>query len=137
MHLTTLTDFRALNEGRPTIELKSADGRVTTLPGTAPLRPGAFRVEGALPPAGQYTWGVRVEAGALHDFHDLGTITVFPTEDAARSAPAPPEGAPAIAYLKEQQWASPFATVVVRAEHVRRSVRVPATVTATAGARRS
>ncbi len=133
VHLTTLADFRPLNEGRPAIELKGADGRVTMLPGTAPLRPGAFRVEGALPPAGKYTWGVRVQAGALTDYHDLGTITVFATEEAARSAPTPPEGAPAVAYLKEQQWTNPFATVVVRAEGVRRSTRVPATVTTVVG----
>ena len=35
VHLTTLVDFKPLNEGRPTIELKGADGGVTTLPGSA------------------------------------------------------------------------------------------------------
>src|SRR5574338_778929 len=54
VHLTTLADFRALNAGRPSIELRASDGRVTTLPGTPPLRPGAFRVEGRVPAAGQY-----------------------------------------------------------------------------------
>ncbi len=133
VHLTTLADFRPLNDGRPAVELKAADGRVTTLPGTAPLRPGAFRVEGALPPAGTYTWGVRVQAGPLTDFHDLGTVTVFASEEAARSASTSAEGAPLVAYLKEQQWTNPFATVVVQAEGVRRSARVPATVTPVAG----
>jgi membrane fusion protein, heavy metal efflux system len=133
VHLTTLDDFKPLNEGRPSIELRAADGRVTTLPGSSPLRPGAFRVEGALPAAGQYSWGVRVQTPRVTDFHDLGIVTVFPSVEAARSAPAPPEGPPAIAYLKEQQWTAEFGTVVVRAESVRQSMRAPAVVGPPAG----
>jgi RND family efflux transporter MFP subunit len=133
VHVTTLADFRPLNEGRPSIEMRGSDGKVTTLQGSAPLRPGAFRVEGKIPAAGQYTWGVRVQAGSLNDFHDLGPITVFASEQAAWSAPAVPEGPPAIAYLKEQQWVTDFATVVVRPERVRASIRATATVVATAG----
>ena len=133
VHLTTLNDFRPLNEGRPSVELRGADGRVTTLPGSAPLRPGAFRVEGSVPAAGSYTWGVRVQSPRVTDFHELGQIVVFPSEEAARSAPPAHEGPPAIAYLKEQQWTSEFGTVVVRAEAVRKSVRAPAVVIPPAG----
>ena len=54
VHLTRLADFSALNAGRPRIEMTpEAGGSVTTLPGSEPLRPGAFRVEGALPPGGR------------------------------------------------------------------------------------
>jgi membrane fusion protein, heavy metal efflux system len=133
VHLTTLNDFKPLNEGRPSIELRGADGRVVTLPGSAPLRPGAFRVEGVIPPAGSYTWGVRVQTARVTDFHELGAVTVFSSVEAAKAAPAPPEGPPAIAYLKEQQWTGEFATVVVRAEAVRKSVRAPAVVVPPAG----
>jgi biotin carboxyl carrier protein len=132
VHVTTLADFRPLNEGRPSIEMRGLDGNVTTLQGSAPLRPGAFRVEGKIPAAGQYAWGVRVQAGSLNDFHDLGSITVFASEQAARSAPAAREP-PAIAYSEEQQWATDFATMVVRPERVRASIRATATVVATAG----
>lgn len=133
VHLTTLSDFRPLNEGRPAIEIKGADGRVVTWPGSAPLRPGAFRVEGAVPAAGTYTWGVRVQSARVTDFHDLGSITVFPTVEAAIAAPAGPEGPPGISYLKEQQWTTDFQTMVVRAETVRRSLRAPAVVAPPAG----
>lgn len=133
VHVTTLADFKALNTGRPSIEMRAADGKQTVLQGSDPLRPGAFRVEGTVPAAGQYSWGLRVRAGSLEDFHDLGTITVFASEQEARSAPLPPEGPPAIAYLKEQQWVTDFATIVTRAEPVRASVRATATVAATAG----
>ena len=47
VHLTNLSDFSALNAGRPHIEMTpEAGGGATTLPGSEPLRPGAFRVEG-------------------------------------------------------------------------------------------
>ena len=133
VHLTTLNDFRPMNDGRPSIELKGPDGRVTTLHGSAPLRPGAFRVEGKVPGAGSYTWGLRVQSPPVTDYHDLGKIVVFPSAEAAKAAPAPPDGPPAIAYLKEQQWTSDFATAIVRAESVRQSLRGPAVVTAPSG----
>jgi RND family efflux transporter MFP subunit len=133
VHVTTLADFKPLTAGRPAIDLRGPDGNVTTLQGSDALRPGAFRVEGRIPAAGTYTWILRVQAGALNDVHDLGSITVYSSEQAARSAPAPPEGPPAIAYLKEQQWVTDFATMVVRPEPVRASVRATATVVATAG----
>jgi RND family efflux transporter MFP subunit len=69
-----------------------------------------------------------VQTPRVTDFHELGAITVFPTVDAAKSAPALPERPPAIAYLKEQQWTAAFATVVVREEPMRRSLRAPAVV---------
>lgn len=133
VHLTTLADFKPLNTGRPVIELVDRGGKTTTLPGTDPLRPGAFRVEGRVPAAGTYTWRLRVQAGTLTDVHDLGSITVYADEHAALAAPAAPEGPPAIAYLKEQQWVSDFATNVARPEPMRTAVRATATVVATAG----
>src|SRR5262245_44453001 len=61
VHLTRLTDFSALNTGRPHIEMTpEAGGTPVTLPGSEPLRPGAFRVEGPLPPAGRYRWALVV-----------------------------------------------------------------------------
>src|SRR5262245_63611935 len=45
VHLTKLADFSALNAGRPSIEMTpESGGPPTTLPGSDPLRPGAFRV---------------------------------------------------------------------------------------------
>ena len=48
VHLTTLHDFKALNAGRPSAEfVPERGGAPTVFGGTEPLRPGAFRVEGA------------------------------------------------------------------------------------------
>lgn len=133
VHLTRLSDFKALDAGRPRIEFRAADGKVTALQGTPPLRPGAFRVEGTVPPAGQYTWSLTVEAPALNDRHELGAITVYPDEATARRAAENEAATPAIAYLKEQQWTNEFATEVVRTADLRLSFRAPASVAAVSG----
>src|SRR5262249_16474453 len=81
VHLTNLADFQALNAGRPSIELMpESGGMAARLAGSDPLRPGAFRVEGQLPPAGRYRWALLVSAPGLTDRHDLGTTQVFADE---------------------------------------------------------
>src|SRR5262245_50074165 len=131
VHLTRLGDFQALNAGRPSIEMTGeGSGGATVLPGSEPLRPGAFRVEGKLPAAGRYRWALLVSAPGLSDRHDLGTTVVF-ADDRSAIADAekqPEKAAAAIAYLKEQQWTNPFATVVVRDSDVRTPIRVPAAI---------
>jgi RND family efflux transporter MFP subunit len=136
VHLTTLADFSALSRGRPRIEMTpDAGGATTTVPGSDALRPGAFRVEGALPAAGRYRWALVVDAPGLQDRHDLGTTTVFADEAAAVAAAGKePSGDPtAIAYLKEQQWTSPFATAIVGEAPLRTVTRVPAQIAPLAG----
>jgi cobalt-zinc-cadmium efflux system membrane fusion protein len=131
VHLTKLADFQALNAGRPSIEMSPvAGGTAVVLPGSEPLRPGAFRVEGKLPPAGPYRWALLVNAPGLSDRHDLGSTVVFADEAAAitDAEKQPEQDAAAIAYLKEQQWTNPFSTAVVREGDVRASIRVPAAI---------
>jgi cobalt-zinc-cadmium efflux system membrane fusion protein len=131
VHLTRLNDFSALNAGRPSIEMTpESGGAAVTLAGSDPLRPGAFRVEGKLPPAGRYRWALLVNAPGLSDRHDLGTATVFASQAAAiaDAEQRPAEDPAAIAYLKEQQWTNEFATERVREAELRSSVRVPAIV---------
>jgi RND family efflux transporter MFP subunit len=131
VHLTRLGDFSALNAGRPRIEMTpDTGGAAVTLPGSEPLRPGAFRVEGKLPPAGRYKWALLVQAPGLEDRHDLGTAVVFGDEAAAvaEAEKRPADDPAAITYLKEQQWTNQFGTAQVREGELRRSLRVPATI---------
>ena len=131
VHLTKLADFGAINAGRPRIEMTpEAGGAATTLPGSEPLRPGAFRVEGQLPAAGTYRWALFVDAPGLQDRHDLGVATVFGDKGSAvaDAEQRPADDAAAIAYLKEQQWTNEFATAIVRQGDLRRSIRVPAAI---------
>ncbi|MBI2186577.1 MAG: efflux RND transporter periplasmic adaptor subunit [Acidobacteria bacterium] len=131
VHLTRLADFKPVAAGQAKVEFTpEAGGPPTVLTGPPPSRPGAFRVEEAPPPPGRYRWALLLDAPDLTDRHDLGFVTVFADDAAARAgAEASPAGdAAAIAYLKEQQWTNEFATAVVQDAEVRRSVRVPATV---------
>lgn len=131
VHLTRMNDFSALNAGRPRLEFTPQQGGMPiVLNGNEPSRPGAFRVLANAPAAGTYRWALIIDAPNLTDRHDLGTVTVFPDESAARAfvAKQPAEDAAAIAYLKEQQWTNAFATAPVQEAEVRASVRAPAMV---------
>src|SRR5262249_5431628 len=82
VHLTRLADFQALNAGRPSLELSpDSGGAPLVLAGSEPIRPGAFRVEGKLPPAGRYRWALLVAAPGLSDRHELGTTVIFDDEE--------------------------------------------------------
>src|SRR5213593_2377920 len=73
VHLTKLDDFQPLTSGRPRIEFTQETGGVSSVvAGSEPSRPGAFRVEGAVPPAGRYRWALVIEAPELADRHELG-----------------------------------------------------------------
>lgn len=134
VHLTTLGDFKALNAGRPRIEFVSSGGQTTTLSGSDPLRPGAFRVDGKLPPAGTYTWRLLVDAPGVSDRHDLGQVTVYPDQASAlKAAEASASKKPGIAYRKEMQWTNPFATQAAEVKDLRTAVRAPATITTISG----
>jgi RND family efflux transporter MFP subunit len=131
VHLTRLDDFKAVNAGRASLELvPEGGGQATVLTGPPPSRPGAFRVEGAVPAAGRYRWTLAVDAPGLSDRHDLGVVTVYADEKTANAEAEkrPPDDPAAIAYLKEQQWTNEFATALVQEAELRTSVRVPATV---------
>lgn len=131
VHLTKLDDFQPLKAGRPRIEFAPESGGATSIvSGSEPSRPGAFRVEGAAPPAGRYRWSLVIEAPGLADRHDLGTITVFANEQAANADAErhPAEDPSAFAYLKEQQWTNAFATDRVREVELRSALRVPAAI---------
>ncbi|HXH26097.1 MAG TPA: efflux RND transporter periplasmic adaptor subunit [Vicinamibacterales bacterium] len=131
VHLTDLRDFSAMTAGRPRIEFTPESTETPfVLQGSEPSRPGVFRVEGVLPPAGRYRWALVVDSPDVRDRHDLGTITIFPDEGAAVAdgAARTEAGAATITYTKELQWTNGFATAPVEEAEVRASVRAPATV---------
>jgi cobalt-zinc-cadmium efflux system membrane fusion protein len=131
VHLTTLVDFQAVTTGRASIEfVPEGGGPATTLMGPEPSRPGVFRVEGVPPAPGPYRFSLTLEMSGLSDRHDLGVVTVFADDAAARVAAqsGAMETAEAIAYLKEPQWTNGFATVLVEETKLRTSIRAPAMI---------
>jgi RND family efflux transporter MFP subunit len=131
VHLTRLSDFSAMTAGRPRLEFTPESGGSTVgVQGMEPSRPGVFRVEGPMPPAGRYRWALAIDAPGLSDRHDIGMVTVF-AEEAAALADAESQTADdptAITYLKEPQWTNGFASVPVQEAEIRRGIRVPAVV---------
>jgi membrane fusion protein, heavy metal efflux system len=129
VHLTRLSDFKPVADGHARVEFTpESGGQAKSLDGPPPSRPGAFRVEDVPPAAGTYRWALVLDSSTLADRHDLGTITIYRDDNAARAAGARPEDPAAIAYLKEQQWTNEFGTALVQEAEVRASVRAPATV---------
>lgn len=130
VHLTRLGDFSAMTAGRPRLEFTpDPAGAPVVLQGNEPSRPGVFRVEGTVPPAGRYRWALLVDAPGISDRHDLGAVTVFADQAAAvADAERRAEDPAAIAYLKEPQWTNGFATATVGETEMRVGLRVPATI---------
>ena len=127
VHLTDLRTYRPLAEGLATIEFEKA-GAVTRFESSKPSRPGIFRVDVRLDAAGRYRAVLKVVTPKLEDRHDLGEMTVYESKSAAvagAKAESPAEG---IRFLKEQQWASEFATEVAAPRTIEESLEVPAVV---------
>src|SRR5713226_10640197 len=84
VHLTQMADFKPVTAGQAKVEFTpEAGGQLTALTGPKPSRPGAFRVEGAVPAVGRYRWALVLDAPGLTDRHDLGTVTVFADDKTA------------------------------------------------------
>ena len=127
VHLTDLATYRPLGEGTATLEFEGG-GQALRFESKAPSRPGIFRVDVHLDRAGNYHAVLQVRAPKLQDRIDLGQIAVYENEAAAiaQTKPAPP--LEAIRFLKEQQWASVFATEVAAARRIEETLQVPAAV---------
>jgi RND family efflux transporter MFP subunit len=127
VHLTDLATYRPLGEGTATLEFESG-GQVTKFESKAPSRPGIFRVDVRLDRAGSYRAMLQVRAPKLEDRHNLGQFVVYENKAAAIAQSKPASPAEAIRFLKEQQWASEFATEVAAPRTIEETLQVPAEV---------
>ena len=111
VHLTTLPDFRALEEATLTLELQGPKAlRAET---SSALRPGIFRLEVTPQQAGTYRGRLRI-TGAKPGVVEGIELQVFETaEEAEASTPRDDEDHGVIEFLKEQQWGVPFGTAFV------------------------
>jgi membrane fusion protein, heavy metal efflux system len=125
-HVTRLADHQPLTAGTLTVVLAEGERVVARFRVQAPARPGIFMPAVTPRDAGSYELVVDVADGAMRARHALGPVTVFASAADATVDPTAPDGE--IAYLKEQQWANPFATVVAAPRPMRRSVPGFATV---------
>jgi RND family efflux transporter MFP subunit len=122
VHLTTLPDFRALEEATLTLELEgSAPLRGET---STALRPGIFRLQVTPQSAGTYRGRLQIRGAASGVVEGI-ELQVFETPgEAAASAPHDDDDHGVIEFLKEQQWGVPFGTAFVEEGSVSPSVVV-------------
>ena len=124
IHLTWLTDWTPVREGRLTLLLRGPGGAREEIVFAAPDTPGTYGPAPALPAAG--TWRADLTLATRGEVYDIpvGQFEVFASEDALpHDEETPPPGL--IAFPKEQQWTVPFA--VARAEERRIAGSIPAT----------
>jgi membrane fusion protein, heavy metal efflux system len=131
-HVTKLDDFRPLTEGVLDVVLEQDGRAVARFRVQGPARPGLFTPGVAPRDAGQFELAVEIVSSQLETRHELGPITVFASSHDAHVQSAAPDGD--VEYLKEQQWAAPFASAPVRTHPMRPSVPGHASVRAPGGA---
>ena len=130
IHLTDLSDFSPLREGRVVVRFEGDTIQRFEVEG--PSTPGIFGVDVTVPSARRYQVAVELHSDRLTDEHRIGAVTVYPDSDAALAAmTAVEEGA--TSFLKEQQWTMDFATAKVESGARPAVVRVPGMIEPRAG----
>jgi multidrug efflux pump subunit AcrA (membrane-fusion protein) len=124
-HVTRLSDFHAVTEGRFTVRYKDGAGKVVKEHAiTGVKRPGIFVFEGEGLPVGEYPTEMTYEVDGKADTWDCGVIPVL----AAAPAPEAEAASTSITFLKESQWKITFATAWAEERPVRRQLELPGTV---------
>lgn len=129
-HVTRLRDGSPLEAGTVTALLRDG-GAEERAAASAPSAPGIFRPVIRPSRAGAARLLVEIAAEGLRSVHDLGEVTVFPSEQAARAA-VKDEGPPAgrITFLKEQQWPLRLRTAPIEERALRATLRAAGAVVA-------
>lgn len=132
VHLTRLDGYQPITEGRLDVVLSGAGApterfRIETL-----RSPGIFRPTILPRAAGERRLSLELAAPGLEVTHELGTVTVHASRQAASAAPAPRTAQGEIGLFKEQQWQSDFAIEEIRPLPLASSISAPATVRAAA-----
>jgi RND family efflux transporter MFP subunit len=125
IHLTNLSTFQPLREGRVVVRLEGDTIQRFEVDG--PSTPGIFNVTLKVPPARRYQVAVELHSAGLADELRVGAVTVHADQQSALAALAADEEG-ATSFLKEQQWTLDFATVKVESQARRQVVSVPATI---------
>ena len=136
IHLTDLSSFQPLREGRVSVVLDYGSGADATFAVQDPLRPGIFGVDVSPTRAGQPLMTIHLDATAATDSHALGPTSVLAEHETWTALPPAAEAdLKEISFLKEQQWNLDFATDLVTVQTMQESTRVPAIVEPRSGGR--
>lgn len=133
-HVTALSSFKAVTEGEMVLTLRMADGTTFSSRAAAPASPGIFRA--LIKPAkqGECMLSLVIRGAQVQDEIDAGACEVFADEKAAVAAAGKEEeSGGGIAFTKEQQWKTEFATVPVGERELQASVQANAEIIPVAG----
>lgn len=122
VHLTRLDDFKPVPAGRVRVTLSGGGGTDEHFEAAGPEVPGIFRPVVRPREPGERRLAVAIEDDALSDQHDLGTVTVYASAQAAAGSAPEPATSNAVTFLKEQQWRLDFGTAIVTERTLRGSV---------------
>ncbi len=121
VHLTRLSDFKAIADGEIQLLFQSSDGTKVSVEAEKPTSPGIYRPTVKFEKSGTYHLTMTVVA--TNDVLNIEDIRVY---DSLEQIPdeKPEQGAePLISYLKEQQWKTEFRTEPVTKRMFSNSVR--------------
>ncbi len=121
-HLTTLSDFDAVTRGVLSLTLDLDSGGKRPISADGPSSPGIFRFTLTPKSSGLCKLVLAYEGQGIVDRIDAGPCTVYPSLQAAREAQRDGEGG-GVAYTKEQQWQTDFATIALERRQLQPSVR--------------
>lgn len=126
-HLSWLSDYRPVTEGKLTAELTWPDGKIDRATAEPSDVEGIFRPLLKASRSGKARLRLVLDSTRGISAHDLGQVTVWATsEEGAKAAPPEEEIDGAIAFTKEVQWRIPFLAEPVRREEV--ALTIPVTV---------
>ncbi len=124
-HVTRLSDFYAVREGRFVARYKDGKGAIVREHAqVGAKRPGIFVFEGEGLPTGEYAVEMQYEADGKVDVWDCGTVAVLDKEPPA----AEPSADTSITFLKESQWKISFATAWAEERPVRQQLEMSGVV---------
>lgn len=133
-HVTAMETFKPLTEGSVTLRLRMESGDVVTGEANGPASTGIFRPNVKPVTAGKCRMEVEVRSAKLTDSFSAGDCQVFPDEAAARAAASEEKPAGAqIAFLKEQQWKTDFASAPAEERDAQASVEASGKIVPVAG----
>lgn len=133
-HITAMDTFKPLTEGAVTLRLRMDAGPEVIGEANGPASPGIFRPNVKASSAGKCQIEIEVRSAKLTDKFAAGACQVFPDEAAARTAAAEEKPAVArIAFLKEQQWKTDFATALAEERDAQASVEASGKIVPVAG----
>lgn len=127
IHLTNLTDFQPVREGKVVLNFKQTSGADIVVEKDELLREGIFTPTKTFDMAGEYRFSLSYKGEKTNEIFDIGVFRVYSGVDELPPAAEAAAGE-AITFLKEQQWKMDFATEKAQLRPLKSAVNAVGTV---------